>query len=75
MGADKVQEWSVTIGKGGAEIGGEKVVWCCDPMHGNTIKASTGFKTRRVDDIMAEVRGFFEVHDEIGTHRWCAFPR
>ena len=43
------------------------VVWCCDPMHGNTIKASTGLKTRRVDDMMEEVRGFFDAHDEIGT--------
>ena len=46
---------------------GRHVVWCCDPMHGNTIKASTGYKTRRLDDVMAEVRGFFEAHDAEGT--------
>ena len=43
------------------------VGWCCDPMHGNTVKASNGFKTRKVDDIMAEVKGFFEVHSELQT--------
>ena len=43
------------------------VGWCCDPMHGNTVKASSGFKTRKMDDIMKEVRGFFEVHNEMGT--------
>ncbi|MDA7579577.1 3-deoxy-7-phosphoheptulonate synthase class II [Alphaproteobacteria bacterium] len=43
------------------------VGWCCDPMHGNTVKASSGFKTRKMDDIMTEVRGFFEVHNEMDT--------
>ena len=37
-------------------------------MHGNTIKASSGYKTRRVDDVMSEVRGFFDAHDEVGTY-------
>lgn len=46
---------------------GHSVVWCCDPMHGNTVKASSGIKTRRVDDVLEEVRGFFDAHDEIGT--------
>ena len=67
MGADKVRTGLPPLVKA-VQKSGAKVVWCCDPMHGNTIKASTGFKTRRVDDIMAEVRGFFEVHDEIGSH-------
>ena len=43
------------------------VGWCCDPMHGNTVKASTGFKTRKMDDIMTEVKGFFELHNEMNT--------
>jgi len=47
---------------------GAHVVWCCDPMHGNTVKASTGYKTRRVDDVFAEVKGFFDAHDEVGTY-------
>ena len=47
---------------------GRKVVWSCDPMHGNTIKASTGFKTRPVDRILREVQQFFEVHEAEGTY-------
>ena len=43
------------------------VGWCSDPMHGNTVKASSGFKTRKMDDIMKEVKGFFEVHNEMNT--------
>ncbi|MEC8851175.1 MAG: 3-deoxy-7-phosphoheptulonate synthase, partial [Pseudomonadota bacterium] len=40
----------------------------CDPMHGNTVKSSTGYKTRPVDRILDEVRGFFEVHEAEGTY-------
>jgi len=47
---------------------GKSVVWSCDPMHGNTIKSSTGYKTRPFDRILAEVRGFFAVHRAEGTH-------
>lgn len=47
---------------------GRSVVWSCDPMHGNTIKANSGYKTRRFDHILAEVRGFFAVHQAEGTH-------
>ncbi len=47
---------------------GKKVVWTCDPMHGNTIKSSSGFKTRPFDRILAEVRNFFMVHKAEGTH-------
>jgi 3-deoxy-7-phosphoheptulonate synthase len=47
---------------------GAKVVWSCDPMHGNTIKSSTGYKTRPFDRILSEVRGFFAVHQAEGTH-------
>ena len=46
---------------------GRVVGWSCDPMHGNTIKASTGFKTRPFDRILAEVEGFFGAHAEAGT--------
>ncbi len=48
--------------------GGASVVWVCDPMHGNTIEAPSGHKTRRFDDVVDEVRGFFEVHHALGTH-------
>jgi 3-deoxy-7-phosphoheptulonate synthase len=47
---------------------GRKVVWCCDPMHGNTIVSSTGYKTRQVDRILAEVRAFFAVHEAEGSY-------
>ena len=44
------------------------VVWACDPMHGNTIKAASGYKTRPFDLILAEVQTFFDVHRAEGTH-------
>ena len=47
---------------------GRQVVWSCDPMHGNTVKASTGYKTRPFDRVTKEVRTFFEVHRAEGTH-------
>ena len=47
---------------------GRSVVWSCDPMHGNTIKAPSGYKTRPFDRILAEVRGFFAVHRAEGSH-------
>ena len=46
---------------------GHPVVWTCDPMHGNTVAASGGRKTRRFDDIVAELAGFFAAHAEAGT--------
>ena len=67
MGADKVRAGLPPLLKA-VKACGAKVVWCCDPMHGNTIKASSGYKTRRVNDVMAEVQGFFDAHDEIGTY-------
>ena len=47
---------------------GRKVLWVCDPMHGNTYESPTGYKTRSFDDVLEEVRGFFEVHNKLGTH-------
>ena len=47
---------------------GRTVVWSCDPMHGNTVKASSGYKTRHFDEIIREVEGFFAVHNSEGTH-------
>jgi len=47
---------------------GCKVVWQCDPMHGNTHESSNGYKTRHFDRIVDEVLGYFEVHRELGTH-------
>ena len=47
---------------------GMKVVWSCDPMHGNTFKAQTGYKTRAFDNIMSEVEQFFQIHRSEGTY-------
>ena len=46
---------------------GAEVVWSCDPMHGNTIKSSTGYKTRPFDAVLQEVREFFQIHAAEGT--------
>jgi 3-deoxy-7-phosphoheptulonate synthase len=50
------------------EKSGAIVLWVCDPMHGNTYEAPSGYKTRKFDDVLDEVRGFFEVHKKLGTH-------
>jgi len=47
---------------------GARVVWSCDPMHGNTIKSAVGLKTRPFDKILLEVRRFFDIHRAEGTH-------
>jgi 3-deoxy-7-phosphoheptulonate synthase len=47
---------------------GNKVIWSCDPMHGNTIKSTSGYKTRKFDDILSEIRSFFNIHNELGTY-------
>ena len=46
---------------------GAAVTWICDPMHGNTFESASGYKTRDFDDVVDEVRGFFEVHQGLGT--------
>ena len=67
MGHDKVRTVLPAVVKA-VEDSGHKVVWQCDPMHGNTFTASNGYKTRHFDKIVDEVQGFFEVHRELGTH-------
>jgi 3-deoxy-7-phosphoheptulonate synthase len=47
---------------------GHPVLWSCDPMHGNVVKAASGYKTRPFDRILSEVRGFFAVHRAEGTY-------
>ena len=47
---------------------GKNVVWTCDPMHGNTIKSNTGFKTRPLKDIISEIQQFFQIHRSEGTY-------
>lgn len=46
---------------------GAQVLWVSDPMHGNTVTSPNGYKTRNFDDVIDEVRGFFEVHNSLGT--------
>ncbi len=67
MGADKVKTELLPLVQA-VKREGRKVVWACDPMHANTIKSSNGYKTRPVDKILEEVRGFFSVHKSEGTH-------
>ncbi|WP_319774165.1 class II 3-deoxy-7-phosphoheptulonate synthase [Breoghania sp.] len=66
-GADKVYDHLPKLVRA-VEGEGRKVVWSCDPMHGNTIKAATGFKTRPFDRILEEVEAFFAVHRAEGSH-------
>ncbi|MEI4486309.1 3-deoxy-7-phosphoheptulonate synthase class II [Frigidibacter sp. MR17.14] len=49
------------------EAEGAKVLWSCDPMHGNTIKAASGYKTRPFESVLREVREFFQIHKAEGT--------
>jgi 3-deoxy-7-phosphoheptulonate synthase len=67
MGAGKVRDALPAIVEK-VEASGRQVVWICDPMHGNTIEAAGGQKTRRFDDVMSEVAGFFAVHKGLGSH-------
>jgi 3-deoxy-7-phosphoheptulonate synthase len=66
MGATKVEEFLPQHVRTLKEEG-RNVVWSCDPMHGNTIKSPTGYKTRKFTDILSEVRKFFAIHDAEGT--------
>jgi 3-deoxy-7-phosphoheptulonate synthase len=67
MGAGKIREALPAL-VDGVTKSGAKVLWVCDPMHGNTFESSTGYKTRQFEDVMDEVKGFFEVHKSLGTH-------
>ena len=67
MGHNKIREVLPSIVQA-VEESGHPVVWCCDPMHGNTKETSNGYKTRLYDEVIDEVFGFFEVHRSLGTH-------
>ena len=67
MAHDKVEEKLPPLVRA-VKREGFNVVWSCDPMHGNTIKSSTGYKTRPFDRILSEVRGFFAVHKAEGSY-------
>lgn len=67
MGKDKVGEFLPPLVEA-VKAAGQKVVWSCDPMHGNTIKSSNGYKTRKFDDILSEIKFFFAIHKACGTY-------
>ena len=66
MGHDKVESKLPPLLKK-IKSEGRKVVWCCDPMHGNTTTATNGYKTRAFSHILTEVRRFLDVHRAEGT--------
>jgi 3-deoxy-7-phosphoheptulonate synthase len=66
MGAGRVREALPPIVEQ-VTASGAKVTWICDPMHGNTFESASGYKTRDFEDVVDEVRGFFEVHAALGT--------
>ena len=67
MGAEKVGDMLPPLVRA-VEREGKSVVWSCDPMHGNTVTANNGRKTRHFDSILNEVKAFFAVHRAEGTH-------
>lgn len=67
MGHGKVGELLPPLVKA-VKNAGRKVVWSCDPMHGNTIKSPNGYKTRKFTDILSEVRQFFAIHHAEGSY-------
>ncbi|MDA8267812.1 MAG: 3-deoxy-7-phosphoheptulonate synthase class II [Actinomycetota bacterium] len=66
MGADRAADLLPPL-FAAARDAGHPVVWACDPMHGNTFASDSGHKTRRFDDILKELRAFFDAHRQIGT--------
>jgi 3-deoxy-7-phosphoheptulonate synthase len=67
FGSSKVEKHLPRLIRAVAKAG-RNVVWCCDPMHGNTVTAGTGYKTRPFDDIVSEVDQFFAIHRAEGTY-------
>ena len=67
FGADSVEKYLPKLIKA-IKKEGLNVIWSCDPMHGNTIKAATGFKTRPFDSVLKEVKNFFGVHQSEGSY-------
>ena len=67
MGAGKIRDELPKLVEAVRDSGASPL-WITDPMHGNGITTANGYKSRRFDDVMDEVQGFFEVHRELGTH-------
>jgi 3-deoxy-7-phosphoheptulonate synthase len=67
LGADRVRQVLPSLVRAVA-ADGTPVAWVCDPMHGNTFEAPSGYKTRNLNDVLDELHGFFDVHRQLGTH-------
>jgi 3-deoxy-7-phosphoheptulonate synthase len=67
MGNEKIGDMFPSLLKA-VESEGKKVLWSSDPMHGNTIKASSGYKTRDFEAILSEVKQFFQIHNAQGSY-------
>jgi len=67
FGADKIEKHLPKLIRA-VQKAGRTVVWECDPMHGNTVTAGTGYKTRPFESIVAETERFFDIHRAEGTH-------
>ena len=67
MGADKIADRLPALIRA-VQSEERNLVWSCDPMHGNTVKASSGYKTRQFEDIMRELQQFFAVHQAEGSY-------
>ena len=67
MGAGKIRDELPKLVEA-VRDSGAKPLWITDPMHGNGITTANGYKSRKFDDVLDEVNGFFEVHRELGTH-------
>lgn len=66
MGANQVKERLPKLTEA-VQRSGHPVIWTCDPMHGNTFVSESGLKTRRLDDVMTEIKAFFEVHRSMNS--------
>jgi 3-deoxy-7-phosphoheptulonate synthase len=66
MGHERIRDVLPEIVRAVEETG-RRVAWVCDPMHGNTFESANGFKTRSYADVVEELDGFFDVHEELGT--------
>ena len=67
FGADNVEKFLPKLIRS-IKKEGLKVIWSCDPMHGNTIKAATGFKTRPFENVLKEVKSVFGIHQSEGSY-------
>jgi len=66
MGAESIKKKLPNLLKS-VHSEGRAILWSCDPMHANTIKTNSGYKTRAFDDILSEVKSFFEIHKSCGS--------